>query len=226
MKIAILPRYVDLKIENSAWNHKHCVNHDFELMAHEFGVGLYTIMSPYDCEAFCLMCDGLIIPGSNNRVNPAYYGGEPMDPPPVHDDFALDSKIINCFAKNNKPIFGICAGLQALNICFGGTIGRITEDGSKPHYDTVHPVNIKPSSFVHDVYGSERAEINSYHVMHINKLASCFDVVAKSDDGIIEAIENKERRIFATQWHPEKSFREKYSIEQELFKNFLDICRK
>lgn len=226
MKLATLPRYLDLNKENNDFNLKHYLNHDFILMSQKLGIGLCTIMSPYECEDFCSMCDGLIIPGSANKVNPSYYGEEPMNPPPDYDVFALDLKVIDYFIKNNKPVFGICAGLQAINIYFGGKIGYITTDGTKPHYQTTHPVNIKKDSFVYDAFKSERADINSYHVMHINKLGSELDVVAESDEGIIEAIENKERRIFGVQWHPEQSFRTDNSTEHNLFKNFLECCRK
>lgn len=128
--------------------------------------------------------------------------------------------------KNNKPVFGICAGLQTLNIYCGGTIDYIANDGTRPHYVTVHPVNIKTGSFVYDAFKSNRARINSYHVMHINKLGNGLDVAAESDDGIIEAIEDKSRKIFGVQWHPERSFENENSVEKRLFENFLEICRK
>lgn len=92
MKLAVLPRYLDIKRENGAFNHKHYVNHHYEMIAKEMGIGLCAIISPYEFEDFCSLCDGLIIPGSSNKVNPSYYGGEPMNPPPVYDDFALDIK--------------------------------------------------------------------------------------------------------------------------------------
>lgn len=226
MKLAVLPRYLDLKKENYDFNLKHYVNHDYILMAQQMGVGLCAIMSPNECEDYASFCDGLIIPGSNNRVNPVYYGGEPMNPPPDYDVFALDIKVIDAFAKAGKPIFGICAGHQAINIYFGGTIGCITEDGTKPHSNTSHFIKIKQDSFVYDAFKSERAEINSYHVRHIKKIGKDLDVVAKSDDGIIEAVENKERRIFGVQWHPERCFKKEESPEKKLFENFIKTLRK
>lgn len=226
MKIAVLPRYLNLKKENYDFNLKHYVNHDYILMAQKMGVGLCAIMSPYECEDYASFCDGLIIPGSYNKVNPVYYGGKPMNPPPECDEFALDIKVIDAFAKANKPIFGICAGHQAINIYFGGTKGSITEDGTKPHSNTTHCINIKPGSFVYDAFKSERAEINSFHVMHINNIGKDLTVTAKSDDGIIEAIENKERRIFGVQWHPELCFKKENSPEMKLFENFVKMLRK
>ena len=225
MRLAILPRHIELDKEKNIFNRKHYVNHEFEIMAQKFGIGLCAILSPYDIEDICSICDGLIIPGSNNKVNPSYYGGEAMNPPPKHDDFALDIKVIDCFAKNNKPILGICAGHQAINIYCGGTIGYITNDGSRPHYKTTHAVNIEKGSFIYNALETDRTNINSYHIMHINKLGENLDVVAKSDDGIIEAIEHKEKEIFGVQWHPEESLNKESSPEHKIFKKFIDICR-
>ena len=226
MRIAILPRFIDLKTEARAWDLKHYVNHDFEMMAQKFGIALYSVISPCESEDICSFCDGLIIPGSNNKVNPSYYGGEAMDPPPVYDDFARDYKMIDYFVKNNKPVFGICAGHQAINIYFGGSIGYITNDGTKPHYSTNHSVNIKPGSFIHSALGTEKTMINSYHVMHIDKLGNDLDVTATSDEGIIEAIQHKEKNVFGVQWHPERSFRGENPAEVKIFENFLECCRK
>lgn len=225
MKLAILPRYIDLQSKTSTSNEKHFINHDYELMAHKFGVGLCSILSIYESEDFCSICDGLIIPGSNNRVNPTYYGGEPLDPTPVHDDFALDIKIIDYFAKNNKPILGICAGHQAINIYFGGTLGLVTQDDSTPHKGTNHPISVKPNSFVYDAFDAERVTVNSKHIRKIDKLADCLEVVATSDDGIIEAIQHKEKKIFGVQWHPEVSFRGDRTDEWKIFENFLECCK-
>ena len=226
MRLAVLPRHLDLKKENNDFNHKRYVNYDYELMAHKFRIGLYTIMSPYDIDDFCKLCDGLIIPGSSNKVDPAYYGGEPMNPRSIYDDFALDIKVIDCFAKNNKPILGICAGHQALNIYCGGTIGYIAADGTKPHYNTVHGVSIKKNSFAYNAFETERVNVNSYHVMHINKLGSGLEVTAQSDEGIIEAIEHKEKMMFGFQWHPEISLREDLSPEHKIFERFLECCSR
>lgn len=225
MRLAILPRHYNLNKDGYSFNHKRYVNYDYELMANKFGVGLCAIMSPYDIEDFCSVCDGLIIPGSGNKVDPKYYGGEPMNPPSVYNDFALDIKVIDCFVKNNKPVLGICAGLQAINIYFGGTIGCIRDDDLKPHYGTVHGVNIDKDSFAYDALGTEKTNINSFHVRHINNLAKDLKVVAKSDDGIIEAVQHKEKNIFGFQWHPEVSMRDENAPEHKIFEKFIEICR-
>lgn len=222
MKLAILPRYKDLKQEANDFSRLHYVVNNHDIMARENGVGLCAILSPFEFEDICQVCDGLIIPGSSNPVNPSYYGQDPIDI--VYDEFALDVKVIDYFVKNNKPILGICAGIQALNIYFGGDIGRIPAE--KNHvYRSNHSIIIEKDSFVYDAYKSETATVNSYHVMHLEKLGEGLRVVARSEEGIIEAVENKEKRIFGTQWHPERSYHNDDPFGKVIFENFLKHCR-
>ena len=79
---------------------------------------------------------------------------------------------------------------------------------------------------MYDVFGSRRVESNSYHGWAIDRLAEGFRTVATTDDGIIEAIECKEKKIFATQWHPELANRMGYEEEMKFFENFFALCEK
>lgn len=53
MRLAVLPRYINLNKDNNLFNHKRYVNCDYELMANKFGVGLCAVMSPYDIDDLC-----------------------------------------------------------------------------------------------------------------------------------------------------------------------------
>ncbi len=229
MNIAILLRYMNQN-QGGHWDHVYHMQHDYELMARKYGVGLCAIITEFDAERICDVCDGLILPGSGNPINPAYYGEAPWQTPYPVDEYCFDSKIIDIFIKAGKPIFGICAGLQELNIFFGGSIKKVNINYSHglPKVDEkrIHSINIKKDSFVHDVFGKERADVNSHHGWGIDRLAEGFEVVATADDGVIEAIENKERLIFATQWHPEQSFHVGDEIEHKFFENFIACCKK
>ena len=57
--------------------------------------------------------------------------------------------------------------------------------------------------------------------MHVDKLGEGLEIVAESDDGIIEAFRHKQKNVFGVQWHPERSFDE----ERKLFENFLELCK-
>lgn len=227
MQLATLLRYCDVQKEGSAFNLRYYIPHDYEIMARKYGVGLSAIMTEYDLETVCDICDGLFIPGSATDIDPKYYGGTPLNPPQEIDEYALDSKVIEHFVRKGKPIFGICGGLQALNVYFGGTL--VLVDNYKDHQDEHHrhEIDITPGSFVHDVFGSEKATVNSHHGWTLGKVAPEFTVVARtSADGVIEAIECKEKHIFATQWHPEQSFHTGDPIENTMFENFIRCCEE
>jgi len=223
MKIATLVREMDMPTPG-AFSHRFYISADYYQMAIEHGFEFVAIMTGIDCEAICRECDGLIVPGSAKDIDPKYYGGEPMDPPQEIDEYAIDAKIIDIFVKQGKPIFGVCGGHQDLNIYFGGDIGKIDYD---PHQDEnkYHEIEICEGSFVYDVFGSTSAFVNSYHRWAIGKLAPNLKAVARcKTDGVIEAIEDKERHIFATQWHPEQSYHTGDAIEKKFFENFLKTC--
>ena len=72
---------------------------------------------------------------------------------------------------------------------------------------------------------STEISVNSHHGWAIDRLAPNLRVVARSKkDNVIEAVEDKERRIFATQWHPELSYRMGDPIEKKFFENFIRLC--
>ena len=89
-----------------------------------------------------------------------------------------------------------------------------------------HAINIERGSFIYDVFGAERATVNSYHAWELDRIAPDLKVVATTDDGVAEAIEWKEHNVFATQWHPELALRGERTPEHLLFDNFLAACEK
>lgn len=244
MNLAILPRFKAGTFDQIWGNNGFSLGGSWVTMAQRFGIGLVTINSEYDLERICQACDGLIVPGSPIDIDPTYYGGEPFDPPAIYDEYALDSKVIACFAKYNKPMFGVCGGIQALNVAFGGTLGRVKEmrdttvsethsteiTAQTPKGNTVpykiHDILVEKDSFVYDVYGTELAVSNTYHAWAVDRLAPGFRIVAKTKDGIVEAIECKEKNIFATQWHPELGFYIGDETQMQFFANFIDCCRR
>ena len=102
----------------------------------------------------------------------------------------LDFAIIKAFNNVNKPILGICRGIQAINVCFGGSLYQDIPY-HKLSKEERHNVKFEKESFLYNCYNTEQMLINSLHHQSIKEVAKGFNVVAKSDDGIIEAIENK-----------------------------------
>ena len=112
----------------------------------------------------------------------------------------LDFAMIKKFNDVNKPILGICRGIQAINVFFGGGLYQDIPN-HKLLRNERHNVKFEKDSFLYDCYKTEQMQINSLHHQAIKTVAKGFKVVAKSEDGIVEGIENK--NIIAVQWHPE-----------------------
>ena len=115
------------------------------------------------------------------------------------------------------PIVGFCHGHQCINRYFGGTLGyvakessgRIVHRGKESPYvkDCFHMINIKPGSRLAKSFGATRAEVNTSHTRCIKEVGEGLEVTARSDDGIIEAVEHRTLPITGFQFHPERSFR-------------------
>ena len=162
--------------------------------------------------------DGLVLHGGAD-VWPGSYGEAPMEDKwsgdRVRDEY--DKALVAAFEAASKPIFGVCRGLQLLNVAFGGTLYQDIQTqvpDSFLHRDAVaydqnfHSVDIVQGSRLSALYpGVERVRVNSIHHQAIKKLSPEFEVEAYSvGDGIVEAIRRKDRSksyIAALQWHPE-----------------------
>ena len=204
MTIATTLRYVFMN--PGAWQDRFYIMKDYFDMADALGISLVAVLSQHECERMAEICDGLIVPGSGTNIDPTYYGGEPFDPQNPVDEYALDSKLIDAFVKAGKPVFGICGGLQAINVYFGGTLKQLDDPvGHRRDEIKTHEIDIVEGSFVYDVFEKDRALVNCYHAWEIERVGDGLSVVARTDDGVIEAIENKELHVYATQWHPEQS---------------------
>lgn len=227
MNIAIALRYMEMGKPDAVWNVRWMCSEDYMHLAKKYGVGVVAVMSEEAIPQICAACDGLIIPGSATDIPPKYYNGEPLEKDPPVDEYALDSALTKYFFEAGKPILGICGGHQAINVFFGGAMRRMKD--SKAHENDTehkHPINIETGSFIHDVFGTERATVNSYHAWETHIIAPDLSAVATTDDGVVEALEWKKHNIFATQWHPELSLRKETDVEHKMFANFLRCCEE
>ncbi len=160
--------------------------------------------------------DGLLLQGGND-VAPQSYGEQPLCPQwagdAVRDRYEME--LIQAFVDAGKPVFGICRGLQMLNVHFGGTLlqdiptqrpqARCHVD--RQAYDQLHhEVRFEAGSRLAALYpGQAGARVNSIHHQGIKDLAPGFHVEAHCpEDGLIEAIRRSSGSyVAAVQWHPE-----------------------
>ena len=171
--------------------------------------------------------DGIVMHGGAD-VWPGSYGEEPLQDAWIGDRIRdlYDLALVEAFEQAGKPIFGVCRGLQLINVAFGGTLYQDIEtqrEGALRHRDPVtydlnfHEVDFVQGTRLAQLYpGVLRARVNSIHHQGIKDLAPGFEVEAWSHpDHVPEAIRRKApsglasltgpRRgyIAATQWHPE-----------------------
>ena len=156
--------------------------------------------------------DGLCIPGGGD-VTPCLYNSPRTD---VTSDLALDVKelyLIRRFLSQNKPILGICRGLQVVNTYFCGTL----RDFRHSRCDGDMPVDCNFYGAFKDVFG-ENGAVKCNHRQAIDVLGEGLTVVATSFDGVIEAV--CAEKLIATQFHPERTSGENVICGDEVFKLF------
>lgn len=181
--------------------------------------------------------DGFVFSGGQD-VDPQYYR-EPVlkysnELYPPRD--RLETKLLNVVIKRNKPIFGVCRGLQLINVALGGSLYQdineqmdrdiqiLHEQQTNFEYP-VHDVWIQKNTQLHDILGTDKIRVNSMHHQGISVLSPKLMATAYSDDGLVEAIEIPEITFgLAVQWHPEFLWREDEKT-LNLFKTFVDASR-
>ena len=158
--------------------------------------------------------DGLLIPGGGD-VAPCLYGQPNLNC--VVSDIELDNFetfMTGRFLLKNKPIMGICRGLQVLNVFFGGTLCQHF-DGHFENSDKL----IKCTFYgcLRDAYGRS-GYVRCRHHQKIEKLGSGLNILAVSNDDCIEAFRFK--NVLAVQFHPERMGADGDKVF-EIFKSFF-----
>lgn len=154
--------------------------------------------------------DAIVIMGGAD-VDPALYGAEPHATVRGYNRRVDDAEaaLVRAAVAEGRPVFGICRGLQLINVALGGTlVQHLGDDG--PHRDAVvpnsfsdHEVNLEPGSAVAEALGRTRVGIRSAHHQAADVIAPGLSVTARADDGVVEALEQTSPWVLAVQWHPE-----------------------
>lgn len=161
--------------------------------------------------------DGFLLTGGQD-VDPALYGAAKSpacgETCPARD--AMEPKLLRRALDADKPVFGICRGIQLLNACLGGTLyqdlpaehGSAVDHHMTPPYDrAVHEVTILADTPLAALLGTMRLGVNSYHHQAVKALAPVLRPMALADDGLVEAAYLPGKRFcMAVQWHPEFSY--------------------
>lgn len=171
-----------------------------------------------DAAAMVGRLDALLLTGATSNIEPARYGAAvgraPFDP--MRDGMA--AALIAAAMAAGKPVFGICRGLQEINVALGGTLVD-QRDGAEPdlaHHapegvslDAMfahgHEVEVVPGTPLAAIAGTGTLAVNSVHFQTIGRLGKGLVVNARAGDGVVEAVSSTGTAapILAVQWHPE-----------------------
>lgn len=180
---------------------------------------------------------GLLLTGGED-VDPALYGAERLHVERVsraRDDFEL--ALVGEARRRALPLLGICRGVQVLAVALGGSLVqdipyvgpergtwiRHRGDGSDRR-DTEHLVSVESGSQLARLLGATRLSVNSHHHQAVRAAPAPARVVARSDDGVAEALELPGPPfVLGVQWHPE---RWAHPSSDALRDGFLDAARR
>ncbi len=206
---------------------KFVINRDYVERVTNAG-GVPILVPPgADSQTIAPLLDGWIIPGGDD-LDPALWGAD------LHEEADLE------FAERTRtetdlyravnpsmPILGICYGCQLINVLHGGTLHQHIPDqiGHDQHRgDTMQSYDVEPKSRLGGIVGQTATGKSSHH-QAVDGLGNGLRVVAKHEDGTIEAIEStdQDRWVIAVQWHPERS---DTAASDKLFTAFMDKARQ
>lgn len=201
----------------------------------EGGLPTYvTNHAPEAAAAFVARADALLLSGGQD-VDPYRYGQVPhpdlgaVDP----DRDAFEIALYRAARDQGKPVFGVCRGVQVINVAEGGTLHQHLpalggplqhgqrDPGGRPH----HKVALAEGSALRAGFGAAEAFVNTYHHQGIDRLGAGLRAAAHAEDGLVEAVEAASGAwLLGVQWHPEMSYHLGGAHEVP-FRLFLDACR-
>jgi len=177
--------------------------------------------------------DALILSGGQD-VDPSLYGEEPVRAMGVviYQRDVYEIALVRAAVAARKPVFGICRGMQVVNVALGGTLYQdlptqnpasyVKHRQEAPEGYHSHSVDITPGTRLASILGASH-RVNSMHHQAVRDLAPGLKASAFAKDGVIEAVESAEHNILAVQWHPETMWR-KFPQQLGLFLDLAGRC--
>ena len=216
-------------ISGTAENYIHAIK--------EFG-GEPRILYPGVSDAEFAAINGLLLTGGPD-IDPVYYGEKVHEMTDINADRdELELRVFEWAMEKELPVFGICRGIQVMSVAINGSLyqdipsqftDHLTHKRMEDTDDDWHPIKIQQESLLNQITKEDTAEVNSRHHQALKVIGDGFVVTAQSEDGIIEAIEDKSKKfMLGVQYHPERMFKTTESREHrcKLFKAFIEAASR
>ncbi|HUR98749.1 MAG TPA: gamma-glutamyl-gamma-aminobutyrate hydrolase family protein [Pyrinomonadaceae bacterium] len=184
--------------------------------------------------------DGVLLPGCDSDVDPAYYNEDPHlklgRVVPEKDE--TDLLVLSEVERLRIPLLAICYGIQVLNVSRGGSLIQdieaqvencIKHQQGPPAARNSHEIKIDGESLLSGISeledGEEIVKVNSHHHQAIRQTGADLRAIAWANDGVVEGIQDvrNDRFVLGLQWHPELSWRTD-SLSRAIFEIFVSRC--
>ena len=190
-------------------------------------------------------CDGVLLTGGED-VEPGIYGAKL--PPRLRRKVKVtgdggrrdlrELMLIDEVFWQRKPLLAICRGHQVLNVALGGTLladiasqvpGAANHRRTDKRNEVVHEVRLTDGTILFKITGRTRLGVNSTHHQAVGRVAQLLQVIARSDDGIVESMQLKPEAarllpfLLSVQFHPERLV-DRYETHRAIFRAFTRAC--
>ena len=200
---------------------------------------LYPMAQAEDIPCLLPLVDGVLLTGSPSNVEATHFGATALATDlldPRRDQLTMH--LVREALAKEVPLFGVCRGLQEMNVALGGSLYQSVHgeagmlDHREPEDEDLavqfaerHDVLLEPGSCFAEWAGGTRARVNSLHGQGIRRLGEGLVAEARAPDGLVEGVRVAGASSFAygVQWHPEWRH-EQHPFYQRTLEAFARAC--
>lgn len=188
---------------------------------------------------YVALADGFVFTGGAFDIDPSLYGIDQRHETVTTkvERTAFEWRLLELAYDQEKPILGICGGMQLLNVILGGTLIQhipdevnncLSHEQPNPRTEAGHDIEIYENTLLHRLVKSaainRKLPVNSAHHQAIKDLGKNLSVNALAEDGVIEGIEHLTHPFcLGVQWHPEYHVTEG---DKKIFEGFIQAAQR